>query len=440
MRSLVTLVLLAQLFSFSSPVLFRAFACDEHDTEVAAAVAVDYINSHSLHGYKYALNVIKNVRVFPWMHKSPKQMPYLPTYGELWLLELNLLETDCHVSNPMPVANCAVRKRTQHAVKGDCDVRMLKDRGRISITARCHSTPDSAEDVVKFCPDCPLLAPLNDPAVVSAADTALLMYNSLETTLEHYMITEIARAQHTNMPPAVYVEFAIGSTNCTHHANEHVEVKRLCAASLSQSVADRLNMPPIDYVDFTIGSTNCTHHSNEHVDDNCHLETGNHSHAGFCKATVFKTLNESGEVQCEIYKEAGHSRSHKHLAGHHIGGNRPSPGHGHTVLNLFHSHNDTFASHTSRESEERVVEEHIGGNRPSPGHRINMFNLTHSHNDTLASHESHESAERVVPAVLPAVVKRAAVEVASLKRTAAASPFPLKPLKLCPGRTRHFTL
>ncbi|XP_053164991.1 antihemorrhagic factor cHLP-B-like [Hemicordylus capensis] len=395
------------------------------------------------------------------MHK------YIPlqvlSYGVLWLLELDLLETDCHVSNPMPVANCAVRKRTQHAVKGDCDVRMLKDRGRISITTRCHSTPDSAEDVVKFCPDWPLLAPLNDPAVVSAADAALLVYNSLETTLEHYMITEIARAQHTvdgirqpqmlvedsdcknlpqvhNMPPAVYVEFAIGSTNCTHHANEHVEVKRLCAVSLSQSVADRLNMLPIDYVDFTIGSTNSTHHSNEHVDDNCHLETGNHSHAGFCKATVFKTLNESGEVQCEIYKEAGHSRSHKHLAGHHIGGNRPSPGHGHTVLNLFHSHNDTFASHTSHESAERVVEEHIGGNRPSPGHGHTVLNLTHSHNDTLASHESHESAEHFVPSVLPAVVERAAVEVASPKRTAAASPFPLKPLKLCPGRTRHFTL
>ncbi|XP_053168124.1 alpha-2-HS-glycoprotein [Hemicordylus capensis] len=352
MRSLVALVLLAQLFSckatsppFFPPLVHRIVGCDDPETEEAAAVAVDYINSHSLHGYKYALNVIENVKVLP---RRP--------FGELWHLELDLLETDCHVSNPMPVANCTVRKRTQHAVEGDCDVRMLKANGRFSVTStKCHSSPDSAEDVVKFCPDCPLLALLNDPAVVSAADAALLVYNSLETTLEHYMITEIARAQHTHMPPAVHVEFAIGSTNCTHHANEH-------------------------------------------VDDNCHLETGNHSHAGFCKATVFKTLNESGEVECEIYKEAGHSRSHKHLAGHHIGGNLPSPGHGHTVLNLIHSHNNT-----------------------------------------LASHESHESAERVVPAVLPAVVKRAAVEVASPKGTASPA-VPLGPLKLCPGRTRHFTL
>lgn len=39
--------------------------CDSPEGEEAAAVAVDYINAHHAHGYKYALNRIEKLRVLP---------------------------------------------------------------------------------------------------------------------------------------------------------------------------------------------------------------------------------------------------------------------------------------------------------------------------------------------------------------------------------------
>ena len=53
---------------------------------------------------------------------------------------------------------------------------------------------DSAEDVHKVCPDCPLLAPLNDSRVVHAVEAALATFNAQKSG-SYFQLVEISRAQ-----------------------------------------------------------------------------------------------------------------------------------------------------------------------------------------------------------------------------------------------------
>ncbi|XP_045859356.1 alpha-2-HS-glycoprotein [Meles meles] len=208
MRILTLLLCLAQLWGCRSVPVETALAyrepnCDDPETEQAALAAVDYINSHVLRGYKHTLNQIDKVRVWP---RRPM--------GEVFELEIDTLETTCHVLDPTPLANCTVRQMMQHAVEGDCDLRVLKQDGQFSVLfAKCDSSPDSAEDVLKICPNCPLLAPLNDTKVVHAVDVALTAFNA-QSNGSYFQLVEISRAQFVPPAQSTYVEFAVAATNC----------------------------------------------------------------------------------------------------------------------------------------------------------------------------------------------------------------------------------
>ncbi|XP_042315093.1 alpha-2-HS-glycoprotein [Sceloporus undulatus] len=317
MKSLVALVLLGQILGSITtsppfpPLNTRLPACDDPEVEHAAAFAVHHINTHTLHGYKIALNRIESVKVLP---RRPK--------GDMYYLEMDLLETTCHVLDPLPAANCTVRSKMEHAVEADCDVKLLSLDGNFKVlSTKCHSSPDSAEDLRKICPDCTPISKLNDIGVVNAVDVALSEFNARNDTNHYYKLLEISRGKHTHLPPASHVEFAIVATNCTaQEAKDHIE--------------------------------------------DCHLGTGEHVHFGFCKATIFdRTVAGPADakfppgdaVDCTIFdQQAGFS--HTHLTEHHLGKKIPSPGVGHTVLDLIHSHNDTHASHESHSAEVAVVE------------------------------------------------------------------------------------
>ncbi|XP_044111061.1 alpha-2-HS-glycoprotein [Neovison vison] len=208
MRTLALLLCLAQLLGCRSVPVGTALAyrepnCDDPETEQAALAAVDYINNRVLRGYKHTLNQIDKVRVWP---RRPM--------GEVFELEIDTLETTCHVLDPTPLANCTVRQLTEHAVEGDCDLRVLKQDGQFSVLfAKCDSSPDSAEDVRRLCPGCPLLAPLNDTKVVHAVDVALTAFNA-QSNGSYFQLVEISRAQFVPLPQSTYVEFAVAATDC----------------------------------------------------------------------------------------------------------------------------------------------------------------------------------------------------------------------------------
>ncbi|KAG5215937.1 hypothetical protein JEQ12_001513 [Ovis aries] len=182
---------------------YKEPACDDPDTEQAALAAVDYINKHLPRGYKHTLNQIDSVKVWPRR----------PT-GEVYDIEIDTLETTCHVLDPTPLVNCSVRQQTEHAVEGDCDIHVLKQDGQFSVLfTKCDSSPDSAEDVRKLCPDCPLLAPLNNSQVVHAAEVALATFNA-QNNGSYFQLVEISRAQFVPLPGSVSVEFAVAATDC----------------------------------------------------------------------------------------------------------------------------------------------------------------------------------------------------------------------------------
>ncbi|XP_074860433.1 alpha-2-HS-glycoprotein [Carettochelys insculpta] len=298
MKALVALLLLIQLMRCKAiplgpvqPLRPRVIDCDDPESEEAAAVALNYINSHHPHGYKYALNSIENVVVLP---RRP--------HGEVFSMELDLLETLCHVVNPLPIEKCTVRPLADHAVEGDCDVKLLKVDGQYSVLeSKCHSTPDSAEDVIQVCPDCPLLAVLNDTKVVNAVHLALSQHNR-ETDGAYLRLVDIGRAQIQQVSDIVSVEVAVVVTNC--------------------SAKD----------------------AQDHVDD-CHPLPEDLSQFGFCEGSVTAGINTT--VSCVIYEhQAG--ATYDHLIKEHLGGNIPSLSQGFQHHDLWHFHrgpaNDTSES------------------------------------------------------------------------------------------------
>ncbi|KYO20501.1 fetuin-B precursor isoform B [Alligator mississippiensis] len=271
--------------------------CDSPEGEEAAAVAVDYINAHHAHGYKYALNRIEKLRVLPTGPSS-----------ERVILELDLLETKCHVLNPLPLENCTVRELTGHAVEGDCDVKLLRKDGKLSVlAAHCHSSPDSAEDIIKICPDCALLIPLNDTQVVKAVELLLDQYHS--TNDVYFTLVEIARAQ-MQAPNTIIVEFAISATNCSSKdASEHAEA--------------------------------------------CQALSGDQTTFGFCVGSVMHVPNENIHVECEVYAPQP-DVVHPVLAKDTVG-LLSVPVHGFSHHNLRHSHSSHFNDSSESNSAEVSV-------------------------------------------------------------------------------------
>uniref|UniRef100_A0A8C5UFL8 Alpha 2-HS glycoprotein n=1 Tax=Malurus cyaneus samueli TaxID=2593467 RepID=A0A8C5UFL8_9PASS len=250
MKALVALILLVQLpIHKAVPAAPPApLGCDDPESEAAAEVAVNYINGHSHHGYKFALNRIEDIRVIP---QGPN--------NKIMFLELDLLETRCHVLSPTPLENCTVRSFAEHAVEGDCDVKLQKVDGIISVLAsKCHSHADSNEDVSKVCPDCPLLVSLNNTEVLGTVAAALNDYNS-KTADPYLRLLEIGRAQIQYYPShVVYTEFAVGATNCsTEQAKANVE--------------------------------------------SCQLLPEDQSNFGFCTASMLKDPTQSLNVNCQLY-------------------------------------------------------------------------------------------------------------------------------------------
>ncbi|XP_032081637.1 antihemorrhagic factor cHLP-B-like isoform X3 [Thamnophis elegans] len=250
MNSLVALVLLGQIIGCTLSQHLEGWQFDCHDEEVEklARVAVSYINEHSKHGYKQVVNQIKDAYALP-------QRPH----GKINHLELNLLETVCHVLDPTPAENCSVRAQNHHAVEADCHVKLVSDEGVDKVVAaKCHSQPDSVEDVRQHCPKCQILLSLSDPNVIDSANYVLHKHND-KLTHHAYEILEISRGQQKFDPEGYYVEFPIVETNCTH-----------------QEAHDD------------------THH--------CHPKALGEAHFGFCRATVFRSHAATGDLTDEQYE------------------------------------------------------------------------------------------------------------------------------------------
>ncbi|XP_040205397.1 alpha-2-HS-glycoprotein [Rana temporaria] len=179
--------------------------CDDEEAHQAAAEAVRYTNAHHHNGYLFALNRVE--KIIP-----------LPSHGgdEIYLFELDLLETVCpHVSST-PIEQCPVRAKIEQAVEADCDYKMRKHNNTYEVLqAKCKSELKSAEKLPRVCPNCPHITPLNDTRVVHAVDVALHKFNSGNTT-NFYSLQEIGRGRiQQGVGNTAIVEFIAAATNCS---------------------------------------------------------------------------------------------------------------------------------------------------------------------------------------------------------------------------------
>ncbi|NXL58829.1 FETUA protein, partial [Chordeiles acutipennis] len=308
MKALVALILLVQLpIHTAVPAAPPGpLGCDDPESEEAAEVAVSYINGRSHHGYKFALNRIENIRVIPEGLNS-----------DIIFLELDLLETTCHILSPTPLENCTVRSFAEHAVEGDCDVKLLRVGRKFSMLAsKCHSHADSSEDILQVCPDCPLLTSLNNTEVLTTVTAALNDHNS-KTADAYLRLLEIGRAKIQYHPAhIVYVEFAVAATNCSaKEAKDNVEA--------------------------------------------CQLLPDDQSNYGFCTATIATTQDKSQDlrVDCQLYGHQVPTPDSPFLSRPGVtysqsvqdtpAGMVPSVVQGFTNHNLRFSHNNPFASESS---------------------------------------------------------------------------------------------
>ncbi|XP_066565672.1 alpha-2-HS-glycoprotein 1 [Amia ocellicauda] len=252
-------------------------ACDSPEVEEAARAALELINAEHHHGYKYALNTIRDNSVL-------REIPPGESHYKLFL---ELLETRCHVVNPTPAEKCDVRLLEETRVEASCAVMLHKAKGVFHLRGyKCTSAPDSPENVVRVCPDCPFLLPLNDAKGLESVKISLEKFNRDSNETAHFKLMEVGRisAQDMFIAHSYFAEFAIVETDCTDQVKPEDEEK--CVA-LNESQA----------------------------------------HHGFCKSTVLvKNGNPEDEkdvtVNCDVY-DVQNTSSGDHMDLHHEG--KPHP-------------------------------------------------------------------------------------------------------------------
>ncbi|CAK6952219.1 alpha-2-HS-glycoprotein-like [Scomber scombrus] len=194
--------------------------CDSPEVEEAALVAQDYLNAQHTHGYKYALNRIEDIKIYP----NPD--------GDTYVMDIDLLETDCHVLDPTPVANCSVRPKVFTAVEGECDVVLKKVGGVLTVTAFKCKTEESTEDL---CLGCPALLPLNDTTALDFVQASLATFNNI-TANETYTLLEVGRmsTQIVSGGPIYLAEYVVIEADCTDDVcvplNDTMAVRGICIA------------------------------------------------------------------------------------------------------------------------------------------------------------------------------------------------------------------
>uniref|UniRef100_A0A8D3CUX1 Fetuin-B-like n=1 Tax=Scophthalmus maximus TaxID=52904 RepID=A0A8D3CUX1_SCOMX len=141
--------------------------CNDKAVEKLSRLAVTYINEDRTDGYKFALNRIANVHL---QAQGPA--------GNVYYLDLDVLETKCHTGSPKPWKRCDVRPFMETQISGNCNTTILHTAEGFSYlySYDCTLVPDAPEKLQQICPTCPLLLPVDSPQAVSAARATLASY------------------------------------------------------------------------------------------------------------------------------------------------------------------------------------------------------------------------------------------------------------------------
>ncbi|XP_058494232.1 alpha-2-HS-glycoprotein [Solea solea] len=206
--SICTLLLLSPLLSsvyvegFSrGPVELAPVPCNDKAVEKLSRLGVTYINEDRSDGYKFALNRIANVHLHA---QGPA--------GNVYYLDLDVLETKCHTGSPKPWKRCDVRPFMETQISGNCNTTVLHTPDGYSYlySYDCTLVPDPPEKLQQICPTCPLLLPTDSPQAVATAQVTLASYKRQSRLGAGLGVKKITRAAARVVPmKASFVEYTV---------------------------------------------------------------------------------------------------------------------------------------------------------------------------------------------------------------------------------------
>ncbi|XP_071342539.1 alpha-2-HS-glycoprotein [Trachinotus anak] len=257
-KSICTLVLLLSLLSVVhgegfalAPSEPSPVPCNDKAVEKLSRLAVTYINEDRTDGYKFALNRIANVHLHA---QGPA--------GNVYYLDLEVLETKCHIGSPKPWKRCDVRPFMETQISGNCNTTILHTpQGYTYLYSyECTLVPDPPEKLQQICPTCPLLLPTDSPQAARTAQVTLASYKRRSKLGAGLGVKTITRAAEQIVPvKASFVEYTV--QECPEGVTERGTCRKLTLNSDTET-------------------------------------------AGFCAGSVHGDMNTLPDVQvsCEMYK------------------------------------------------------------------------------------------------------------------------------------------
>ncbi|KAF7202724.1 alpha-2-HS-glycoprotein [Nothobranchius furzeri] len=233
------------------PVELAPIPCNDKAVEKLSRLAVTYINEDRSEGYKFALNRIANVHLHA---QGPA--------GNVYYLDLDVLETKCHTGSPKPWKRCDVRPFMETQISGNCNTTILHTAEGYTYlySYDCALLPDPPEKLQQTCPTCPLLLSEDSPDAMIAAGISLESYKRQSTLGAGLGVKKITRAAAQDVPTkAILVEYTV--QECPEGITERGTCQRLSLKSDTQTT-------------------------------------------GFCTASVLGDLNDHPDVQvsCELFR------------------------------------------------------------------------------------------------------------------------------------------
>ncbi|KAF7662163.1 hypothetical protein LDENG_00244890 [Lucifuga dentata] len=232
-----------------APIELAPVPCNDKAVEKLSRLAVTYLNEDRTDGYKFALNRIANVHLHA---QGPA--------GNVYYLDLEVLETKCHVGSPKPWKRCDVRPFMETQISGNCNTTVLHTTKGYSYlySYDCTLVPDPPEKLQQTCPTCPLLLPVDSPEAVDAAQITLASFKRQSTLSADLGVKKITRAAAQVVPQkARFVEYTV--QECPEGRTERGTCQRMTIASDTET-------------------------------------------AGFCTGSVHGDIDPDVQVSCEMFK------------------------------------------------------------------------------------------------------------------------------------------
>ncbi|XP_062279650.1 alpha-2-HS-glycoprotein 1 [Scomber scombrus] len=207
MKHIVVLLLSSAVLLCSAAPALELVTCSEDSGAAAAHLAMHHINEHHDHGYKFRLSEIQDIKVVTVDGGCDVE------------LQLKLLETKCHVVTPKHFEDCEIREEYERAVMANCTVMITVKSDDAKVTKyECDTRQAKTNlEMVRICPDCPSLIPLNSPEAMRSVDETVKQFNQNTSNQHYYILQEAGRVLSGYMMMAgmvYYPEVVLLETRC----------------------------------------------------------------------------------------------------------------------------------------------------------------------------------------------------------------------------------